>query len=576
VTTSALLLLAAAWPVALLACSVIPPFRPAVARLLPTLALPALALAFSGESALELSAPGVFTSMRLGVDATGQPFLLLTALLWTVCGFHAVAYMREDPRRLGFAGLMTATGTGNIGLVIAQDTLSFYLFFALMTFAGYGLVIHARTTAALRAGRVYITMAILGEALILAGLFHLIGFAGDASFQQVPAAYAAMPAPAVAAVLLLAGFGVKAGLLPLHLWLPLAHPVAPTPASALLSGAMIKAGLLGWLRFLPVGTMALPSLGAALMLLGVAATLLAAIAGVTQREIKTVLAYSSISQMGFMTVGVGAALALPQPAPLLLLAVAVYAVHHAIAKAALFLGVSAVAGTRPRWRLLAAALPGLVLAGAPLSSGAMAKAALKQGLGEVPNPGPIALDLLLTLAAIGTTLLMARYLALLAVRTDRTPAHAGPGLTLPWLVLVAASGLAALWLPWMLAPLGELPLATGAGYAAAALWPIALGVLLAGSAILLGRRYPALSTAAVPAGDLVALVERGLAAARRTALPMARLELADAVRNRWVVVRRRSGELVDRAAAGYEAVATGPVLGALFVLVALLLFAALR
>ena len=94
------------------------------------------------------------------------------------------------------------------------------------------------------------------------------------------------------------GFGIKAGALALHFWLPLAHPAAPVPASAVLSGAMIKAGLLGWLRFLPLGYAALPAAGLGLVGVGLAAALIGAAAGALQRNPKTVLAWSSVARWG--------------------------------------------------------------------------------------------------------------------------------------------------------------------------------------------------------------------------------------------------------------------------------------
>jgi formate hydrogenlyase subunit 3/multisubunit Na+/H+ antiporter MnhD subunit len=579
VTAGASLLVAAiGWPVVLALAFAVTPLRRTAALLLPTMALPALLLAFTGDAAVLLAAPGLFTSMRLGLDGIGRPFLILTALLWSVVGWHAVAYMRGEPRFVPFAGFMIATGLGNLGLVLAQDALSFYLFFALMTFAAFGLVVHSRTPEARRAGRVYIVMAILGEAMILAGLFAIAALATDASFERVPEAYQALSRPGTVAALLFFGFGVKAGLIPLHLWLPLAHPVAPTPASALLSGAMIKAGVLGWLRFLPLGVQEFPVLGATAMVLGVSATLLAVAIGITQRDVKTVLAYSSISQMGFLTVGVGAALAMPAAAPLLILAVAVYAIHHAIAKAALFLGVSAVHGTRPRWRFAAAALPGLVLAGAPLTSGAVAKVALKDALGDVPPPGALPVDTLLTFAAVGTALLMARYLALLALARQARDSH-GPvnhGITLPWLALVVLSAAAAVWLPVTLAPLGELPLATAPGYIAAALWPLALAAIIGFMALLLARRYPGLTAKTVPAGDIVAGVEVLAAYARRTAAAAPRIDASRRIGQGVRQVGRRAGHIIDDSAAALERVSTGPALGIIFVVMALLLFTALR
>jgi formate hydrogenlyase subunit 3/multisubunit Na+/H+ antiporter MnhD subunit len=572
---AALLVAAIGWPVLLVLAFAVRPLRGAAALLTPTLALPALVLAFTGDATLLLSAPGLFTSMRLGLDAVGRPFLMLTALLWSVAGWQAAAYMKDDPRRQTFSGFMLGTGLGNIGLVLAQDALSFYLFFALMTFAAYGLVVHTRTPEARRAARIYIIMAVLGEAMILAGLFAIIALATDASFVHVPAAYHGLARPGTVATLIFLGFGVKAGLIPLHLWLPLAHPVAPTPASALLSGAMIKAGVLGWLRFLPLGVDRFPTLGAAAMLIGVAATILAVAIGITQRDVKTVLAYSSISQMGFLTVGIGAALVVPAAAPLLILAVAVYAIHHALAKAALFLGVAVVHGRRPRWHLAAALVPALVLAGAPLTSGAVAKVALKNALGDVPAPAALPLDFLLSLAAVGTALLMARHLALLAVAPERH-GQAGAGVVAPWVLLVVLSAAAGVWLPLSLAPLGDLPLATAPGYLAAALWPLGLAVVIGAVAMRLARQYPRLTMASVPAGDIIALLERLAQAGWQAYTAVSHVDAGARTRRVLLDGGRRAGEMIDDTAEALERISAGPVLGAIFVVVALALFAALR
>jgi formate hydrogenlyase subunit 3/multisubunit Na+/H+ antiporter MnhD subunit len=571
-----LLLAAIGWPIALATLWLLPAFRRIGATLAATMALPALLLAFTGDTTLLLRAPGLFTSMQLGVDPVGRPFLLLTTLLWSVVGIHAHAYMKSDARRTAFTGFMLATGTGNIGLTLAQDTLSFYLFFAVMTFAAYGLIVHARSGEAIRAGRVYIAMAVVGEALLLGGLLALTAFAVDTSFAEVPAAFAALDRPGAVAALLLFGFGVKAGMVPLHLWLPLAHPVAPTPASALLSGAMIKAGVLGWLRFLPLGELELAGLGGVTMGAGVIAMLGAAAIGVTQRDPKTVLAYSSISQMGFLTTGLGAAMLLPAAAPMLILAIAVYALHHAPAKAALFLGVGLLRRRSRRFLLLLAAVPALVLAGAPLSSGAIAKAALKNALGDVPPPWPVPIDALLSVAAIGTTLLMARYLALIAAAARAAHARPARGLLPPWIVLIAASAAAAIWLPYALAPLGELPLATSPAYIAAGLWPIVLGVLLAVTAVWLRRRYPMLTIGAVPAGDIVALIEHAARVGARSVRPLRDMRADEAWNRAWVAVEKTAGRGIDSGVRLVDAMAAGPALGVVFWLLAAALFLALR
>ena len=111
----------------------------------------------------------------------------------------------------------------------------------------------------------------------------------------------------------------------MHVWLPLAYKAAPTPASAVLSGAMINAGLLGWLRFMPLGLEALPQWSVVVLAAGFGAAFYGVLVGLFQEEPKTVLAYSSISQMGLMTVGVGIGLAAPESWPLCSSVVLVFA-----------------------------------------------------------------------------------------------------------------------------------------------------------------------------------------------------------------------------------------------------------
>jgi formate hydrogenlyase subunit 3/multisubunit Na+/H+ antiporter MnhD subunit len=342
---------------------------------------------------------------------------------------------------------------------------------------------------------------------------------------------------------------------------------------------MIKAGVIGWLRILPIGSIELPGPGGTLMLLGAAATIYGAAVGVTQRDAKTVLAYSSISQIGFLTVGIGAALAVPAAAGLLILAVAAYALHHALAKAALFLAISVPRGPAGWGFLLTAALPALALAGAPLSSGAIAKSALKRALGAAPPPGGLPLDALLYIAAAGTTLLMARYLSILArgtapadSRARRTPA----GIVLPWAVLVAASASAAAWLPWALAALGELPRAAGTADLAGAVWPVAGGAIAAAAASRLARRYPALTAPAIPAGDILAIVERAVSIIRAVPVHAAAGTAGQRLRQTLRRAGRAAARTVDDSAAAFELEAVGAGLGVAFALLGLLLFLALR
>jgi len=468
----------------------------AVERLAPWAPLPALVLALVAPAGTIFEAPWLLLGSRFGVDDTGRVFLLLTALMWLLAGWFARGYMAGDAARTRFRGFFLVTQAGNLALCLSLDAGSFYLAFAIMTFAAYGLIVHSGSGEARRAGAVYLVMAVLGEGALLAGILLLTQL-GATTWDF--ATLATGQIGGVAAALLIAGFGIKVGLPLLHLWLPLAHPVAPVPASAVLSGVMLKAGVLGWLRFLPLGVEALPAAGSVLMIAGLVGMFFGVVAGLAQRDPKVLLAYSSISQMGFLALGVGAGLVLPAAWPLLWPAVALYALHHALAKSALFLGVGAVdrhGANRATLALLA--LPALALAGAPLTSGMLAKLALKGGVVDLPAPWPVVVDSLLPVAAIGTALLMLRLFALLA---HRQPSGGSvTGLLFPWGLLVAAGAV----LPWWQATISDKVLKPAVLGDAA--WPVLVAMLVAAAARRWRGRWPA-----IPPGDLVVFPERAVA-----------------------------------------------------------------
>ncbi|WP_018936129.1 complex I subunit 5 family protein [Thioalkalivibrio sp. ALJ24] len=468
-------------------------------RLVPWAALPALLLAALGPEGKQASLPWLLTGVELGLDPIGRVFLALTAGLWLAAGVHALHERGEDPARRRFFVFFLLSMAGNLGLVLAQDAASFYLFFSLMSLSAWGLVVHKRTAEAWMAARLYLVLSVLGEVALFAGLMLAIHQAGG---ETTLAAIAAARPEGGAMVLLVLGLGIKAGMLGLHFWLPLAHPAAPIPASAVLSGAMIKAGLLGWMRLLPLDAAGHAVLGEVLVGLGLAAAFLGALAGLLQARPKTILAYSSISQMGLMTTGVGLALLLPAMREPLLFAVALYALHHGLAKGALFLAVD-IAGRLPhspahRYVVLGLiVLPGLSLAGLPFTSGALAKDLLKAPL-TTDSTGPV--YTLLTLAAIGTTLLVLRFLWRL--RRDLAPAAAPvpTGRWLPWaliaamsLVLPAMAALTALAAPGVPLPgLADLSL----------LWPILAGLVLGALGGVMLREWMAHR---LPEGDVAVL-----------------------------------------------------------------------
>lgn len=477
--------------------------------LLPLAALPALAVAlFAPPGAVDL--PWLFLGARFGLDDGSRIFLLFTAVLWLAGGLHAVGYLHDDPRRDTFWLFWLGAMAGNLGLVLALDVASFYVFFALMSFASYGLVVHTRNPAALEAGRVYLALVVVGELALFAAIALAWYAAGSLRFDTIAATLAESPQRHAVIALTLVGFGIKVGALPLHVWLPLAHPVAPTPASAVLSGTMIKAGLLGWLRLLPLGAAAAPAWGETLMTLGLAAIFAAALAGATQRQAKAALAYSSISQMGFATVAVGVALAVPAAAPAAITAATLYAFHHALAKGALFLGVS-LAGAATPWAralwMLGVALPMLALAGAPLTSGYAAKAALKSAL----PAGFDGLAAALTVAAAGTSLVMLRTGWLLRQGAGGGTHAPNVAMWAGWGLLVAVS-----LLGWpAVGRIADLWPTTADAWLGA-IWPLLLGATLAALVAVWRRRTAARRDLAVPPGDLLAPL-LALARARRAA-----------------------------------------------------------
>jgi formate hydrogenlyase subunit 3/multisubunit Na+/H+ antiporter MnhD subunit len=481
--------------------------RSALFRYAAVALVPALVLALVGPAAGTLELPWLLLGTSLEVGAVGRPLLLVAVLLYAA-GLVAVA-SNPPARAPALVAFLLVCFVGNVGVFLAADAVTFYLSFALMSFAGYGLVVHDGTDTARRAGRVYLVLTVLSETAILAGLLLVVD-AGGLMIADAPAAVAASPRAGLIIGLLMAGFAVKAGTVPLHVWLPLAHPAAPPPASAVLSGTMIKAGLVGWLAFLPLGEAAYVGWGTLLVVLALLGAFLAVPAGLLQADTKVALAYSSVSQMGFLAVVVGAALATPELAEASVVAAVLYAVHHGLAKGALFLGVPVWrrhgAGRLLRW-WVGVGLVGacLAVAGAPFSSGAVAKYAAKEAVEGVSVVG-LDLVLLLPLVATGSTLLLARY-AWLLMRGE-SESRGVDGELAAWSVLVGtgivvAWVLAGRWLPVTSVP-GLEPVTLWE-----AAWPVLLGLVLTGVGLWLSSRDLLPGWAAhpngrfLPPGDLV-------------------------------------------------------------------------
>lgn len=413
-------------------------------------------------------------------DLLSRGWLGFTALLWACASVFASADVRNDARPRRFWVFWLLALSGNLLLVIAQDALSFYVGFTVMSLAAYGLVVHRPGPKPRRAGRIYLQMAITGEMLLFAA-FAMRSYAagGSLAFAQ----WQALPLDGLTLALLLVGFGLKAGFWPLHVWLPLAHPAAPSAASAVLSGAMIEAGILGLWRSLPENDPLLQQWATLLMGLGLFSAFYGVLLGLISSQVKTALAYSSISQMGYFLVILALAWRHPEHAGPLALLLMFFAAHHGLAKGALFLA-TAIHPLRP-WFWLALAVPALAISGLPLSSGGAVKAELKHWLAESDFAN---LSFYFKLATVGTTLLLARALWLMRnadIGSANQPSSFA--MLLPWLLLSSAALLA----PWLW-PHFQTVLYTSFAWSTTweLLWPMAVAMLLVWAALHFGWPVP--------------------------------------------------------------------------------------
>lgn len=507
-------------PLMLLACmpSGLRTRMPALLWLAPAPALAAALFAADG-SLLELGNERLRLTFVL--DRPGAVLLGVAALLWIAAGAYAASSLRgrADCDRFVVCWLITLTGC--LGVFLAADMVGFYFLLAVLSVGASALVMHERTPQAWRAGAIYLGLALLAEAFLLGG-FVLLAQAmpgGSLLIRDAAGALAGSPWRDLTLALLIAGFAMKAGLVPLHFWMPLAYGAAPIPAAAVLSGAVVKASVLGLLRFLPLET-ALPAWGGALAAAGLFAALYGVAIGITQVHPKVVLAYSSVSQMGFILALIGMGMAAGDSG--VALAVAFYAAHHVLVKGGLFLAVGVIAATgakRMQPMLLLAAVIALGLGGLPLTGGALAKFAVKGPLGE----GVAAM--VATASAVATTLLMLHFLRRLAANAAQSGQASAPaGLSLPWLAMAAAS-IAVPWALYLTLPMGTLTEAFAPKALWYALWPVLVGGVLAVGLARWGDRLPR-----VPEGDVAVALDCATHVAAGWSVAV---ERADTALRRW-------------------------------------------
>jgi hydrogenase-4 component B len=294
-----------------------------------------------GDLAWTLPSGVPYLTYSVRLDPLSSYFLLALSILAVAVAIYSFGYKGPGLNILLLALTLVFT---------AANVLFFLIAWELMALAAYLLVVHDHESAeARRGGLLYLLMSRGGTAMLLIGFLMIASSSGSMEFRAM---HGAGPA---AFLLLFFGFGVKAGIIPLHIWLPAAHPVAPSNVSALMSGIVIKAGIYGMARVffdfyrdLPVWA------GMLVLVIGVVSALLGVLYALMEHDLKRLLAYHSIENIGIILMGFGAALLFrafghPQLAAMALVAGLFHTLNHGIFKCLLFLGAGAVVhetGTR--------------------------------------------------------------------------------------------------------------------------------------------------------------------------------------------------------------------------------------
>ncbi len=378
--------------------------------------------------------PGL--DLLLRADALSLLFVTLSAVLWLVTTVYAIGYLEGSPHRSRFFGFFNLCVTATVGVALAGNLITFLLFYELLTLTTYPLIVHRGTEVARQAGRTYLRYTIAGGALLLVGTVWLYGLAGSLEFIHRGFVAGLVDAHRVALiaifVLLIAGLGVKAALVPFHGWLPQAM-VAPAPVSALLHAvAVVKAGAFGIVRVVDdvYGVEVAANLGVTGPLAALAAVTIiyGSVRALFQDDLKRLLAFSTVSQISYIVLGIAVV------GPIATIGGLVHLVHQGVMKVTLFFCAGNLAetleihkvsemngvGGRMPWTMAAFTIGALGMIGVPPLAGFISKWYL--GLGAL-DAGQGWVILILA----GSTLLNAAYfLPILYAAWFKTPPEVWP------------------------------------------------------------------------------------------------------------------------------------------------------
>ena len=480
-----------------------------VGRIAPRLRdLAAVALAIVSVAMVALDA---------GLDPTSKLFALLFSGIIAVMVIYSVGYMAKEEwanRYYFFTFLMLGS---MLGLTTAHEFGNFYVYWELMTWTSYFLVIHEQTQKALKAGLVYFVMCAGGAYLMHYGMLVAHAEIGSFEFTALAQGFGSI-APLATLVIVTAvflGFAVKAGMVPFHAWLPLAHPQAPSSVSGPLSGILTKAGLFGIVKIL-FGVFGVSAIARAtgngidlhtvLIALGCITLLYGEVRALFEKELKRMLAFSTLAQVGEITAILGLGTALATDAALL------HVLNHAVMKTLLFYAagafimrtglrqISDLAGLGKKMPFTAGvyALGSVALMGLPPFSGFISKFLMIYAAAQA---GQYAVAVILLLGGIIGVVYYTRVIGVLFYHPSAAAIsevrEAPVTMRLAMGILAAAivfGGLLPTYQLGLIMPIGD-QLAANAGLAPAVLpdlvmqWPLSAGLVMIGAIVvlLLGR-----------------------------------------------------------------------------------------
>lgn len=349
------------------------------------------------------------TVLGSGLSFTADGFrcvyAIVTAVMWAGTGLFSLEYFSEEREHIArYMCFFLLTLGATEGVMLSADLMTTFVFFEILSFTSFTWVIHEQTSEAIRAGYTYLFIAVIGGLVLLMGLLLLKMSTGTLAFDLLPEAVAQSEYRKeifAAGICILFGFGAKAGMFPVHVWLPKAHPVAPSPASALLSGVLTKVGIYGILMTSLTALAGSRSFGLVVLAAGVITMVLGAVLALFSVNLKRTLACSSMSQIGFILTGVAMNLILTayeseEAAVTALPGLMLHMVNHSMIKLTLFmaagvvvmklheLDLNAIRGYGRNKPFLKAAfvLGALGISGVPLFNGYISKTLLHEGIVE--------------------------------------------------------------------------------------------------------------------------------------------------------------------------------------------------